>query len=154
MVSVPETKTKTRFYPWILRSQRNRWQQAGVFLLSLDELKLKRKQDEFIFFLLLSHSAICRYDSPASCCTTGDRVTEKTGGSQTNLLSNELDSIFILHPTLYQGERHQNRSSAGRTTFLFSDRSLTTWSCTWKAQGRAETTEPRRSGAEMFITLG
>lgn len=27
------------------------------------------------------------------------------------LLSNELDSIFIFHPTFYQGKRHQNRSS-------------------------------------------
>lgn len=36
----------------------------------------------------------------------------------TNLLSNELDSIFIFHPTFYQCERHQDRSSAGRQNLL------------------------------------
>lgn len=36
----------------------------------------------------------------------------------TNLLSNELDSIFIFHPTFYQCERHQDRSSAGRENLL------------------------------------
>lgn len=30
-----------------------------------------------------------------------------------NLLSDELDSVFVLHPTFNQGECDQNRSSAG-----------------------------------------
>lgn len=36
-----------------------------------------------------------------------------TFSQRVNLLPDELDSVFVLHPTFDQGERDQNRGSAG-----------------------------------------